>query len=139
MRRQLFFTILLLLAGTLVAGCNLEGEGIVREPIDLEEWPAPASPTPTVSPTPFPKATLVPTAVPTEAPLESPTPTPESDFAIIGGTTTDLVQQASALSGGLSPVAVMKTSAAETAIRQGPGSNYGINTSVEQVKNGKEK
>jgi uncharacterized protein YgiM (DUF1202 family) len=132
MRRQLFFTILLLLAATFVAGCSLEGEGIVREPIDLEQWPTPASPTPTVSPTPFPKATLVPTAVPTEAPLESPTPTPASDFSIIGGTTTDLVQQASALSGGLSPVAVMKTSAAETAIRQGPGTNYGTNTTVEQ-------
>jgi len=48
-----------------------------------------------------------------------------------GGATTNLLNQANALS-GLEPVAVLKTSAAKTTIRQGPGETYGAKTVVEQ-------
>jgi uncharacterized protein YgiM (DUF1202 family) len=49
---------------------------------------------------------------------------------VSSGTTTNLLNQASALS-GLEPVAVLKTSTDQTAIRQGPGTTYGINETVE--------
>lgn len=50
---------------------------------------------------------------------------------ITSGATTNLLNQASSL-GGLSPVAVLKTSAAETTIRQGPGDSYGVTEVVAQ-------
>ncbi|RMF04460.1 MAG: hypothetical protein D6768_03205, partial [Chloroflexi bacterium] len=50
---------------------------------------------------------------------------------ILGGTTTDLLNQASILT-SLSPVATLTTSAPTTTIRQGPGGGYGAIESVEQ-------
>jgi uncharacterized protein YgiM (DUF1202 family) len=113
-----------------LSGCGLAGfenESPPRERLDTADWPTVAAATATVSPTPFPMATLAPTTETTGETAAEPTSTPtaEPDMAIIGGTTSDLVAQASALSGGLEPVAVMKTNTDETTIRRGPGNNYG--------------
>jgi uncharacterized protein YgiM (DUF1202 family) len=131
---------LLLIILVALSGCGVIGfetETVPRERLEAADWPTAALATPTVSPTPFPRTTLEPTtepmaaASPTEKPAEAATPEP--NLAIIGGTTTDLMAQASALGGGLSPVAVMKTSADETTIRRGPANSYGA---VETVTKG---
>jgi TolB protein len=197
MKKYLWLTLILFILTVLTTGCGFESEAAPREHLDVSQWPTAVPPTPSVEPTPFPKAnqqTAAASAETTTAPALSPDLpaelagidlsqidlsqlegidlsqlqgldlsqidlsqldlsgvdtsnldltdvaamsdlagmlAPDGQIPVVSGATTDLLNQAGALS-GLSPVAVMKTSAPETTIRRGPGVDFGAVKTVEE-------
>lgn len=132
------FSILFMLLLAL-SGCNLgfEAEKEPRTTLDISKWPTPVPPTVQPQPTAFPISTLPPTVAPTPRPtdttvVDSAASEPASPLEnILAGDTTQLMQAANALGISLSPVATYKVQAAESTIRQGPGSNYAQTAVVE--------
>jgi uncharacterized protein YgiM (DUF1202 family) len=140
-RKQLWFLPIFLILAIFVVGCSTNHKGEIAEPINRAEWPTPVPTDIPDVPTPFPKTTLVPTATPTPRPADSTTPTPtaateitsNTDLgALSGGNLNALAQQITALSGGLSPVAIAMVNVDKATIRQGPGASYGAVNTVER-------
>ncbi|HRV93866.1 MAG TPA: SH3 domain-containing protein [Anaerolineae bacterium] len=145
----LFLFILVLL--TSACGAILGEEEKDRpEPLDKEAWPTLQVNAATVTPTPFPRATLAPTTVPANTAAVEPSPTespkssepvagsePPSDFvsSVLNNLETnsgsDFAAQIRSLSGvpalppGLAPVGIGVLVADQAIIRQGPGESYG--------------
>lgn len=123
MKKQ--FWILSTLILILLVGCGpvgfFEEEQEPRERLNVSEWPTP-QPTPApATATPFPKTTLAPTATPTTAGQSQTTAAPAPAGRLnFSGNITELAQQVSDLTGGLTPVGAAIVSAGNTPLYQGP-------------------
>ncbi|MCB9076424.1 MAG: SH3 domain-containing protein [Anaerolineaceae bacterium] len=141
-----FFFILVLL--TTACGSILgKEEGDRPEPLNKEAWPTLPAAAATLTPTPFPRATIPPTTVPAAAAAVEAAPTNSPEPSADAASSTDLVSsvlsnlnnengsnfaaQIRSLSGvpalppGLAPVGIGVLVADQAIIRQGPGESYG--------------
>jgi uncharacterized protein YgiM (DUF1202 family) len=117
----------LILGGCMGIGGEQEAEAEKLEPISATDWPTPQPTERPATPTPFPKVTLAPTAtrIPSPEPESTANPTASSEELAAGGDVNALIEQVTAASGGLTPVATGLVRAESVPIRQGPDDSYG--------------
>lgn len=151
---QTIFILLILTLLTTACGSILGESELERpQPLDVSAWPTPQSVDIAPTPTPFPRSSQ-PTAEPTAPTVVEVAPsgvvtgtidtenTPDLVSEIVGNLDTsagsEFAAQIRSLSGvpaippGLAPVAIAVLTTDQTAIRQGPGDNFGVVQNIER-------